>query len=590
DRDTPGRTISIRVTPTAYRTPKGEELFWGCNFLGATGSPTQESLFALDVGYPTDSAYIGRRFSYQEGPSRRPEAWARDRDYRWAEPSFTFRLPIVAENQHQIRMVGHVPVGFRVLSGDREIARFEQPQPETNAYTFGFDASKDGGDWLRLRVEPIAPFPSPNLDLRSLFFALERVEIVSNGRPAAFSHLPAGSLIELAFRSALRGIEARIEPVADWELNAGPKSAVQIAQEFAAYVLNAADSPPAGDSSEFASTQSGAELIQLALHEAQPVGDVAILVPSRQLASLVCRPGNNLGQLTSAFGAFAMLSELQIPTVMIAETRIPIDAGAIRCIIVPNPTWLTAAVWQRLARYVEQGGVVIGTAHVAAFGGEQRAEAAGLFGATPKEYHRYFFKIPFGEIVAYAPNSDWQAMIQPSTSTSETLAPLINARGETPDPPPPAVTANRVGAGTAVLLGVDSFEFYARFGAPTHRDLIAWIIDRFVPQRALEIKASPSVAVSLRQKDRQLVIGLVNMSRGHFDYGGLMNSARPLQFVEDIPPTGPIEIRLRTPRNVLSVEFLPRNNESNWSSENGLLTIRTPGIHTHGAIVLTYAP
>lgn len=595
----PGHDIQIRVTPSAYRTPKGEDLFWGCNFLGATGSPA-ESTFVLDVGYPTDSAYLGRRFSYQEGPSRRPETWARDRDYRWAEPGFTLRLPIVSGNPHEIRMVGHVPVGFRVMSGEREMARFDQPSPETNTYTFPFDASKDAGDWLHLRVEPIAPFPPPNLDLRSLFFALERVEVVSKGGVPRWDRLPSSSLIETSFRAAVFGSDARVEASADWENPGIRKREVVVQQEWAARNLfcRADNAPPptqarsaqpdasqqtAGRSQAIESdTQGPSSVFKLNLAELMqttPVGEVAILVSTRQIDAQRRRPTNNLGALNSAFGAFVMLNELQIPCVTISENQIPSDAGEIRCVIVPNPTWMTAATWQRITRFAEKGGIVISTAHVAAFGGEQRAEATGLFGAAPKEYHRYFFNIPFGEKNAYAPNSDWQAIIAPTTA--KTLAPLLNARGDIPDPPPPAVTVNRVGEGAAVLLSFDSFDFYARFGAPPHRDLVGWIIGQFVADPRLEISGSPSIAVSLRRGTQETYIGLANMSRGHFDYGGLMNSARPIQCVEDIPRTGPIEIRYRVPQRVTTVEFFPPDDPANWTWENGILTLRIHTVHAY---------
>lgn len=592
----PGSEVALRIIPSAFRTPKGEELIWNGEVIDVTGDSETESSFLLDVGYPTDTAYLGRRFSYQEGPSRRPEPWTCDRDYRWAEPDFTFRLPIAPGNRHEIRLIGHVPVGFRLSHGDQELARFEQPQSETNTYSFQHQATATES-WLTLRVEPIAPFPSPNLDLRSLFFALERVEVRSHGKPVDWSHLPASSLVELAFRSMLPGMRPMVEPTTDWESSTGAKTAIQYEQELAAQVLfdsdvasefggadrsNGAAQPPSLSRALTAITPLRTVLTGAALKS-----EIAILIPDRQLGALRACPSNNFGLLTSAFGAFAMLCELQIPPRFLTEAQIPADTTAIRCIIVPNPTWMNADTWTSLTKFADSGGVIISTANVAAFGGAARPITTSLFGAEPREYHRYFFTIPFGEKTAYVPNSDWQANL--ARTTAEQLAPLLNARGETPNPPPPAVIANHVGAGIAVLMCCDSFDFYARFGAPAHRDLVGWIINQFVSNRALRLDGGESLAVSTRATDRARIVGLLNMSRGHFDYGGLMNSARPIVFVEDVPPTGPVKIRCQTGNKIGDVTFIPTIEGATWSWKDGELLLQIPKIYLWAVAVATYA-
>lgn len=584
---TPGRDMAVHLVPSTARTPGGEELRWGCDLIAVTGSEGYVQRFVLDVGYPTDSAYLGRRFSYQEGPSRRPEPWTRDRDYRWAEPEFTLRVPMLSDQPHEIRFVGHAPVGFRVLNDEQEIARFEQPQPETNSYMFAYTPRESDRGWLRMRVEPIAPFPMPNLDLRSLFFALERVEIQTlRPQPPAPLSLPGSSLLDIVFRATLPAAQISLEPRADWDSPAGFKTDVHLEQELAAAMLLGRAIPdPTGLDDSFTRTKRAHELIHtLDTAKSRELAEVAILIPARQRKAWVRRPGNNPGYMTSALGAFAMLSELRITASLISEPEIPASANSVRCIVLPNATWLTSEGWSRLADYVRSGGALVSTAHIAAFGSASRSMSTELFGAQPLEYHRYFFNIPFDTKAAYVPNADWQGMIAPQTA--ETLAPWVKARGESTDPPPPAIVSNRYGNGEAILLGYDAFDFYARFGAPAHRDLLAWILGRVLPEPALRVDGGETLSVSIRGNHDRVIIGLLNTSRGHFDYGGLMNSARPMIFVEDVPTTGPITLRYRPPGPVHDVRFVPEIDGATWAVVMNRLELRIPRVHVWAAVII----
>lgn len=584
---TSGRDMALHLVPSVYRAPNGDAFLWGCNLISVTGSDHYARSFVLDVGYPTDTAYLGRRFSYQEGPSRRPEPWARDRDYRWAEPDFTFRMPLLSDQPHEIRLIGHAPVGFRVLRDAEEIARFEQPQPETNTYSFAYAPREPDRGWLRMRVEPIAHFPMPNLDLRSLFLALERVEIRTlDPQPPSPPALPGSSLLDTAFRAALPGAPVTWEQRADWDSPAGFKTDIHLEQELAvAMLLGSATPESLGLEATFVQTKlTLAQLRSLDLPNWHNLAEVAILIPDRQRAAWARRPSNHLGFMTSSLGAFAMLSELRVPASLISEAEIPASPNAVRCILLPNATWLAADAWPRLAEYVRGGGALISTAHVAAFGGASRLVSIELFGAEPREYHRYFFNIPFGEKSAYVPNADWQAMIAPDTA--ETLALWVMARGQSTDPPPPAVVRNRIGAGTTTLIGADIFDFYARFGSPAHRDLLGWILEKILPDSSLQIEGGDSLSVSIRGRRDEIVIGLVNTSCGHFDYGGLMNSARPMIFIEDVPSVGPVAIRFRPSGPVRNVRFMPEAAGATWTATGDRLELRIPRVHVWSAAIV----
>lgn len=646
-------SVTVVVTPSIGRTPKHEPLPWSCELIGVEPLEGDVSRFTIDVGHPNDMVWLERGFSYQEGATHRGDSWATDINFRWTDLGFCVRVPILTRNRHRFTFRGHVPVGFEVYADGGLLARFEKPNA-SGVYAFtDFEVEKGSeaasaeavghpgtgeegtistaergrargtGDGLAitLRVESLSPFPPPNLDLRTLFWALDRIEVESIGSARGSEMwIPTASLLETAFRAALHsGLETGgrvpIDVRGAHRTAGGYKSEVQLKQEALLAVTcgGVVCSGPAEGAAQ--STGSLLELVdQTAARASAAFGagriaaDVGIYVSRSQWEAYQARPATSYGVLAPAFGAYAALHDARLPCIVISDERLAALSGAldstpemnerrapptivgssgavgeeavgagVRCIIVPSATGVSGAAWRGLRRFVEKGGAVIAPAGLSLPRAEENGDAAAIFGAAVREYHRSHFQFRMGEEWVKLHNADWQAML--IVSTAKPMFPLVtNASRPATGSESPAVAVNGLGRGHGVLVCFDLFEQYIRYGDPSYRRLLARIVNEVSPGRVVEVEGTSLALPALREAEDHLVVSVVNVSRGQFDHGGLMNGARTAMFAEEIPDPEGMTLRVRCPQRIVELRELEIGDEraspAEWKWESGVMTIR----------------
>jgi hypothetical protein len=593
--------LSVELYPSATRTLHGDATPWALTVTRCEPVPYVRQTYTIDVGHSADVPFVGSGFSYQEGAQARDPAWAFDTDYRWSRPGCRLRVPVVPGNTHTLTLAGGVPVGFRVLCGGQELAPFARSETG-GPYTFEVAAEVTAREsFLDLTLINIDPMPLPNLDLRELFWALEKIELATYGPGGFFepATLPAADLADAAFRAAwsMSDPAASAVPIAlkaRWELPAGYKTAAQLEQEVATVLAHGAGWTPADDADPADAAYVAAQLLAPACRltaelkdvrrGGRPVGDIGILVARDQRLAARLRPSTSDPLLEPARGAFRLLERMQRTTIIIDETQLPQDPRALPCLVVPNPTFCPQAIWPRLQNYVEQGGKLITVANLS-LPFEREPAAGTLVGARPKSYERGWLRIPCGDIEIPIYNNDWQAVL--TLGSARELLPGLPTAGRGGEAPPwPAVCLRELGSGRVATLAYDVFRDYNRYSDPLYAVLLGYVLEQLDVVQTLHIHGAPAIVPTVQTTAEGPTIVLTNVARGHYDSGGLMNASCRAIFADAIPASPPVKLTFASPARVADVRFVPPDPAAVWKWSDGTLDITTSPVAIQQAIVV----
>ena len=143
----------------------------------------------------------------------------------------------------------------------------------------------------------------------------------------------------------------------------------------------------------------------------------------------------------------------------------------------------------------------------------------------------------------------------------------------------PAAVVNRVGSGQVAYVPADLFRDFEHNHYPGTRRFVGELIDRLLPDPALRVNGPRCVDVTLRRRDRTTIIHLVNRA------SGLPNTPNN-GAVDEIPPVGPITIRMRLSTRPNSVAVALEEGDPAWTWDDGVLTARLATVHIHAAVVV----
>ena len=100
-----------------------------------------------------------------------------------------------------------------------------------------------------------------------------------------------------------------------------------------------------------------------------------------------------------------------------------------------------------------------------------------------------------------------------------------------------------------------------------------------IPEKLLEVKASPFIEVSLRRNDRYIVIHLVNWHVGR-------TSIMPL-IAEHLLPVNNVSIKLKLKMQPKAVKIVPEDEGTlEWHYEDSYLYAKVNGIKIHSMIII----
>ncbi len=338
-----------------------------------------------------------------------------------------------------------------------------------------------------------------------------------------------------------------------------------------------------------------AEKVSVFLHERDdvfkntaPVRRIAIL----HSASTYYKKGSGLyghgPALHRVLGANLALRQMHLHSHILNEEYLLDNMDAYKVIVVPEQTVLPARVISALRQWTEKGGSLILTGLSAtekkSDGGNRMllSDVLGVDFAEADTINPGFIRSEYP--VFHAPLRT--AFYPVRTSTATVVTPLekdknIYVRDVLPYP---AVTLNSFGKGKAIYISADIFTYYFQYQYPGILHLIEQLMKIADPLPQIETDAPKALTFSLRSKNSDLIVHMVNegtdWDMGHFsDYSGAF-------YVENVPPTGAFSVKIRCPKRPVAIRAVPAAGDIEWRWDKDGAWIKVPGVHIHRSLVL----
>jgi hypothetical protein len=323
--------------------------------------------------------------------------------------------------------------------------------------------------------------------------------------------------------------------------------------------------------------------------------------PHARLQSGVEITVGSLPAWQAVHGMHYLLNSLHLPSEALLDDQLddPAELGQYPMIVLSDIQCISDAASAALRQYVENGGVLIATGATgtrdelgtprsvgaldALLGIEARVTEPAyivlehliddLYVGLPQR-----FKISgTGRLVEVAPDVRVLAggeIIYPrfrsdSLSTTPIDPPLVT-RGA-------AITERRIGKGVAVYLAPNVGLGYSPNPNIRSRELLDRLIRRYVTP-PYEVEAPPNVAVTAWRQDGRTVFHVLNQPANYCR----LDEANMPSHIEDVPPTGPVTIRL--PQSAADVRC-PTGGHLATSEAIGCTTMTLERLETHEAIV-----
>jgi len=147
----------------------------------------------------------------------------------------------------------------------------------------------------------------------------------------------------------------------------------------------------------------------------------------------------------------------------------------------------------------------------------------------------------------------------------------------------PAATIRELGKGAVMHVPSAIFTHYWTYGEAPLRRWIKNLLDELQPEPLFATDALCFVEVALRQKDERLLVHLVNGNPGR----DLACADTDDLVVDDIPPVGPIEIRVRCAQEPQKVTLEPGGEDLPHEYENGVLKAVVPRLEIHCCVAIS---
>jgi hypothetical protein len=257
---------------------------------------------------------------------------------------------------------------------------------------------------------------------------------------------------------------------------------------------------------------------------------------------------------------------------LVNEADLVDRAEAFGLVVVPEQEDMSAAAAATLTRYVAQGGRLLLT------GARVGSVLPDLVGAAPAgDVVDGSSMLPCGDR-SFRVGGAWQPV---TVSSAQPVAHLLRSF-EVDDPTDAlVVTSNDVGAGRVIAVHGPLFAHHAQFYPPLGRELVAALCRRLEPALDVAVHGPPPgrVHVTLREKDGATIVHLVNM-------GGTHPLSPVTQNIEDVPPSGPVTVRLRRAGAPAAVRLVP-GGPLDHAYDGEWLSVTVPEVGIHCAVVVS---
>ncbi|MEI7834391.1 MAG: alpha-amylase family protein [bacterium] len=143
----------------------------------------------------------------------------------------------------------------------------------------------------------------------------------------------------------------------------------------------------------------------------------------------------------------------------------------------------------------------------------------------------------------------------------------------------PVVTLNTIGTGRVLAVHARIFDHFQKTRYPRTRALVGEWLTALAPELLVEAEMPARVHLVLRTQQDRLLIHLVNLGTTH--------PMAPNQvIVEDVPPAGPINLRIRRSQPPQRVYLAPSMEGLSWDWRDGELTVKVVSVGIMDCVVV----
>jgi hypothetical protein len=242
-------------------------------------------------------------------------------------------------------------------------------------------------------------------------------------------------------------------------------------------------------------------------------------------------------------------------------------------IVAPEQDRMSDAMAAALKRYVARGGrlMLTGAAVYERFGGEFLGVTAGRI----EESKAYQAPAADGMVPVYS--ATWRLL---ECAGAKSLGEL-GTTSLTDDRllPHPAATLHPVGRGSVLYVPCDLFRDFQHNRYPMTREFVRECLRPLAGRLPIIVRAPACIDVALRKQGRRLLIHFVNRGSGIPNQPA--NGA-----IDEIPPVGPIAVRIRCPKTPRRVRLAFESEEVEWAWADGELRAVVHAVCIHAALVV----
>ncbi len=355
------------------------------------------------------------------------------------------------------------------------------------------------------------------------------------------------------------------------------KSAIQLKREaavvlalgggFQAYFKQKRDGSIFPERSRMAETAKFCRARQAICHHAEAVPQVALLFSTaahyRRTNGLFSR------ELSQLSGALQALLESQYSVEVLGEHHLAGRMALYPLIVVPEWEYLEPKFRADLAAYVRGGGnlLLLGPKTAALFATELDVALEGQPQADSSVV------LEHGDARA-ALKCQWQAA---------RLGPPAKSFGQlrvagTKSPALPAASVVALGRGQIAATYFTFGRGYLSGRSADARQFLDALVRRLFPRPMVEVQGSHDVDVAINRQGGRLAVNLVNTAGPHAD--------RKSPILEAIPPVGPLEISIRTPKAPTRITWEPDGQPLQFQYRDGAARLTLPKLEIHGVMVV----
>jgi hypothetical protein len=302
---------------------------------------------------------------------------------------------------------------------------------------------------------------------------------------------------------------------------------------------------------------------------AKPVPQVALLYSSENYKKYTRGLYPNSSVNDPLRGMLNLLLNGQNGVEILMEHHLKGRMDAWPLIVIPECRYLAEDFKAELLTYAENGGnlLVVGTGATALFAGALNVEFSDS--ATVSTQF-----LAYGNEMAGINTLIQPVKLKDGATACGFRYPASDLRFQSS----PAASVTSFGKGKIAGVYLDISKKYTETANPVYRNFVNSIVRELFPTPVAEVKGSANVVVTVNTMDDKLAVNLINISGDH--------SNEKVARYDEIPPVGPLSVKIRTDRAPRKVMLQPENESLTFTFSGGVVETTIQRIGIHSVIVL----